>query len=261
MPISKKDRIIVSLADWETHAGPKSKGHWVDDRSAKEVARAWLESGDELPHEVASALMSHPIFGMPLRWQAEPEAKLRFDDFAGEPRNSDLAVHVQDAAGSYLIAIEAKGDESYGETVAQTIEAARTRLHLNPRSNGLNRVQQLIDALFSTGMPERTATVLSLRYQLLTASAGALCEAERLGYARTVLLVQEFVTKKTKDENHARNGQDLLNFMNALSPSVESEGAAGKLYGPFVVPGAKLLKHQPEFYIGKVTRNLRATEA
>jgi hypothetical protein len=260
MPITKGNRVITDLSDWETHAGPKSKGHWVDDRSAKEVARAWLFSGDELPTEVCTALLNHPRFGATLEWQAEPEAKLRFDNFAGEPRNSDLAVHVRDAAGRYLLAIEAKADESYGETVAQTTAAARTRLDQNPRSNGLNRVHQLQEALF--GIPATRAAELSgLRYQLLTAAAGALCEGERRAYSRTVLLIQEFVTKKTDDANHARNTQDLLNFMNALKPGTASEVESGKLYGPFVVPGGKLLKKQPEFYIGKVTRNLRATGA
>ena len=256
MPISKNNQVITSLLDWETHAGPKSTGHWVDDRSAKEVARAWLASGEELPSEVAAALTRHPLFGAVHKWQAEPEAKLRFDDFQGEPRNSDLAVHAHDAAGAYLIAIEAKADESYGETVAQTIQAAEARLKLNPRSNGLKRVHQLARWLFDDELTA-ASNVLGLRYQLLTATAGALCEAERRGYARTVLLVQEFVTKRTVDQNHARNTQDPLNFMNALKPSAATTVECGALYGPFATQGGNLLKAQPELFIGKVTRNLR----
>ncbi|MDP2261652.1 MAG: hypothetical protein Q8K24_00680 [Hydrogenophaga sp.] len=258
MSITKGNHIITGLSDWQAHAGPKSKGHWVDDRSAKEVARAWLASGQQLPAEVCAALAGHPRFGAVLEWQAEPEAKLRFDDFAGEPRNSDLAVHVRDAVGSYLIAIEAKADESYGATIAQTLAAARKRLDANPRSNGLNRVRQLHEALL--GVPvAQAAECAGLRYQLLTAAAGALCDGERRAYARTVLLIQEFVTKKTDDANHARNTHDLLNFMNALHPGTASEVQPGRLYGPFEVPGGKLLKKPPELYIGKVTRNLRAT--
>lgn len=260
MSITKGTSAIVSLLDWEMHASPKSKGHWVDDRSAKEVARAWLASGGQLPPEVSAILLSHGRFGAVSEWRAEPEAKLRFDDFPGEPRNSDLAVHARDASGGYLIAIEAKADESYGETVAQTFEAAKARLAVNPRSNGLNRIHQLEEAFFVAGAPS-ASTISSLRYQLLTASAGALCEAERRGYSRAVLLIQEFITNKTKDENHSRNTQDLLNFINALDPGGLSELTSGKLYGPFSVPGGKLLMKKPEFYIGKVTRNLRAAEA
>ncbi|MES2945606.1 MAG: hypothetical protein V4772_22285 [Pseudomonadota bacterium] len=72
------------------------------------------------------------------------------------------------------------------------------------------------------------------------------------------MLIQEFVTKATKDANHVRNTCDLLHFMNALKPGVASEVTPGTLYGPFAVPCGNLLAVQPEFYIGKVTRNLRA---
>lgn len=256
MRITKHNQVITSLQDWESNAGPKSKGHWVDDRSAKEVARAWLASGEQLPPEVSAAFAGDTRFGPVLDWWAEPEAKLQFDDFAGEPRNSDLAVHAQDSNGAYLIAVEAKADESYGGTVAQTLRDAKSRLEGNPRSNGLSRVRQLLEAFFGadeTSVPD----LLGIRYQLLTASAGALCEAERRGYSRAVLLIHEFITEKTTDENHARNTQDLQNFMNALSPEVVSQVVVGKLYGPFSVPGGKILKSKIELYIGKVTRNLR----
>jgi len=255
MSIKKNHQHIVSLLDWENFAGPKSKGHWDDDRSAKEVARAWLASDGKLPTEVAAALLAHPRFGAVREWQAEPEAKLRFDDFPGEPRNSDLAVHVSDNAGGYLLAIEAKADEPYGDTVAQTIAAVKSRQAKGMRSNGLQRLEQLEEALFDASLVG-SPTVLGLRYQLLTASAGALCEAERRGYSRAVLLIQEFITRKTRDDNHARNEQDLVNFLNALKAGAATQLTSEKLYGPFAVPGGQLLSRQPEFYIGKVTRNL-----
>jgi hypothetical protein len=260
MTIAKNNQVIITLADWEKYAGPKSKSHWVDDRSAKEVAREWLARGEHLPPKVSAALVGHARFGTVLEWQAEPEAKLRFDDFPGEPRNSDLAVHVRDTTGSYLIAIEAKADESYGETIEKTMEAARARLAANPRSNGLDRIHQLMEAFFGTAA-SMDSKLLDLRYQLLTASAGALCEAERRSYSRVVLLIQEFITKKTRDENHARNTRDLLKFMNALNSGAALELESGKLYGPFKVPGGKLSKAQPEFYIGKVTHDRRTPEA
>jgi hypothetical protein len=67
-----------------------------------------------MPPEVWAALATHPNFGPVLSWEAEPEARLRFDSFAGEPRNSDLVVHAEDASGPYVLAIEAKADETYG---------------------------------------------------------------------------------------------------------------------------------------------------
>lgn len=254
--IRKNGHVIASLTDWEQYAGPKSSYQWVDDRSAKEAARAWLAGGELLPPEVSAALADHPEFGEVLDWSAEPEAKLRFDEFAGEPRNSDLAVHARDAKGPYLIAVEAKADEPFGDTIAKTISDAEARLAANPRSNGLNRVSQLAEALFRDELATNPA-FNSLRYQLLTASAGALCEAERKGYDRTVLLIQEFVTRATHDDNHKKNGLDLLNFINAIHAGAVTDLVTGTLYGPFLVPGGKLLKDPPPLYIGKVVRNLR----
>jgi hypothetical protein len=120
MPIIKNLKPIVSLNDWEDRAGPKATYQWADGRSAKEAAKAWLEGGGlALPSEIQETLVGHSAFGSPASWIAEPEAKLRFDRFGGEPRNSDLAVVVEDAFGPYLMAVEAKADETFGETLEE----------------------------------------------------------------------------------------------------------------------------------------------
>jgi len=136
-------------------------------------------------------------------WRAEPEAKLRFDNFAGEPRNSDIAATCRDPNGDYLLAVEAKADESFGETIERSLAAALERRIANNRSNALSRIQQLTEALFE---PKRKGEpkLGTLRYQLLTACAGALCEAERLGFDRALMLVQEFVTDETDDRKEDR---------------------------------------------------------
>lgn len=56
-------------------------------------------------------LSGHPRFDDVLSWDAESEATMRFDDFPGEPRNSDLLVIAEDAFGPYVLAVEAKADE------------------------------------------------------------------------------------------------------------------------------------------------------
>jgi len=61
---------------------------------------------------------------------------------------ADLAVYARDEHGDFLIAVEAKADESFGETVADALAAAVDRKLENPRSNGVTRVEQLAAALF-----------------------------------------------------------------------------------------------------------------
>lgn len=257
MSITKKGRTIDTLHDWETLAGPKSTKQWVDGRSAKETARAWLEGGSKsLPPEILDTIATNPAFDCIDTWHAEPEARLRFDRFPGEPRNSDLAVYAEDAQGSYIIAVEAKADESFGDTVAETMAAALERYLENPRSNGLERTMQLASAILGErqrGDPQLGA----IRYQLLTASAGALCEAERQGSARAVLLVHEFMTDKTSDPEHERNQSDLNAFVKRLSHGSVRTIRSGELLGPFFVPGNPLLSVKIAFFIGKASRNIR----
>jgi hypothetical protein len=244
---------ILSLADWETHAPPKSPGQWVDGRSAMEVARAWLESHDDMPPEVCAALRAHRDFGPVLTWDAEPEAKLRFDSFSGEPRNSDLAVIVSDAHGKYVLAVEAKADEPYGEIMAKAMMAAQKRMSANPRSKGVTRIQNLMAGLF----PETVVGAIAddkLRYQLLTATAGALAEAQRRDMSRAVLLVHEFLTSRTTDSRHQRNSLDLQAFLNRLSGERIEHVKEGHLHGPYATAFAPDVR----LYVGKITRSLRS---
>ena len=239
-------------------APPKSEKQWVDGRSAKETARAWLQGGaDNLPGDVEDLLRSHRDFGSVIHWTAEPEARLRFDHFRGEPRNSDLAIHAEDSGGKFLIAVEAKADEPFAEKVSDALSNALERYTLNAESKGIARIQQLARALF-VGRESGQSALRDLRYQLLTASAGALCEAERHGYTRSLLLIQEFVTDKTRNSKHARNAKDLDRFIYRLSSGENSSLDSGEIVGPICVPRYPLASANVDLYIGKISRNIRA---
>ena len=258
MSIKKNGSEILTLEEWERFAGPKRPDQWVDGRSAKEVARAWLGAQkSELPEEVNETLLSNPAFARIQKWMAEPEAKLKFDSFPGEPRNSDLAVYAEDAFGPFLIAVEAKADEPFGETVADALAASVERCAEKGQSNGVVRIQQLVDALLGprqNGEPP----LKHLRYQLLTACAGALCKAECNGFDRAVLFIHEFVTSKTSDEKHEANATDLNNFLKRITHGKINSVVSGHLYGPFSVPGVPLLSSQVKLFVGKAMRNLRS---
>jgi hypothetical protein len=253
MPIAKAGHTIASLADWERLAPPKSQSHWVDNRSAKEVARAWLEGrGETLPPEVHSALAEHPMLGPVPSWEAAPEVRLHFDAFPGEPRNSDLVVLARDSFGSYLLTVEAKADEPYGETVAEAFAAALERRIDNSRSKGIARIEGLASSLLRPRRPDRTGAD-QLRYQLLTACAGTVAEAIRRGYTRAVMLVHEFITPITANKNHERNALDLYRFLGRLGDDAVGPISKGRLYGPFPLQAAGEI----QLFVGKFSRNLR----
>lgn len=221
-----------------------------------EAARAWTERADQLPQEVSALLLTHQRFGEVLRWCGEPEAKFRLDEFRGESRNTDIAIWAEDQHGGYLLAVEAKADEPFGATIAQVFAAARRRKLANPRSNGIARIEQLTTSILEIRAAD-DLTISNLRYQLLTATAGALLEAHRRELKRTVLLIHEFVTSKTNDGKHEENANDLLNFLSHIAYSKVAPPSGDFLLGPFILSGFSQLQPSVELFVGKVTRNLR----
>ena len=106
--------MLSTLEDYQRLGGPKKPEHWVDGRSAKEAARAWIGADPgRMPPEVSAAIEQHRAFGPVIEWTGEPEVRLPFDTFGGETRNTDLLVAARDQHGPYLIAVEAKADESF----------------------------------------------------------------------------------------------------------------------------------------------------
>ncbi len=260
MTISKHGVEITTLELWGKYAPPKSLDQWVDGFSAKELARTWLGSrASAMPTEVGLALASHKDFSEVEAWNAEPEVRLPFDSFGGEPRNSDLIIQASDSNDRFLIAIEGKGHEPFGLTVADALAAAVERKLVNARSNGVARIEELAANLLGPRL-EHEPALKKLRYQLLTACAGALCEAERLGVQRVILLIHEFFTSKTDDRLHAKNSRDLNLFAKRLSHEHIDAIAKNRVYGPFQVPW----KSRPtlgavRLYLGKAIRDIRTS--
>ena len=255
--ITKGSQVIEDLETWHRLAGPKRDIQWQDGRSAKEAARAWTELGPGgLPPEILQLLAGHRDLGPLDHWSAEPEAPVAFDSYGGEPANLDLLVHARDRLGPLLIAVEAKADESFGGTLAETRRAASRRRAANPRSKGLDRLEDLAAAIL--GVPgDALYQVSALRYQLLTATAAGIAEAQRRSVSRVVLLIHEFVTGRTSDERHAANAADLDAFVQYISRGRVRELKAGTLCGPLALPGYTDTDLAVQFYVGKAVRNLR----
>ena len=259
MTITKNGHTIDTLADWGKHALPKSAAQWKDGASSKEVARYWLQfRTPALPPELEALLASNPTFAKVDQWHAEPEVRLPFDEFAGEPRNTDLLVNARDHHGAFLIAVEAKVNEPFGLRLSKTIAAAKGRQTRDPRSSGIARAERLVHGLI--GQKKLTdPAIAELRYQLLTAAAGAIAAARARAINRVVLLVQELVTPMSDDRSRAGNAHDLEQFVRLLSNGSVSSVEAGTLYGPFAVPGTMLFEGAiPALYVGKIVSGTRS---
>jgi hypothetical protein len=262
MSLTKNGHLLRALQDWERLAGPKRANQWKDGRSAKESARAWLGADSPaLPPEIDPLFTSHADFGRVLHWEGEPEVRLRFDQRRGEPRNTDLLLTARDDHGEFLIAVEAKADETFGELVSDALSGAVERRLANPRSGGVARIEDLAASLLG---PRHGGTpgIGGLRYQLLTATAGALKAAADRKVDRVVLLIHEFHTDHTTDERHSTNAVDLNRFVARLTRGGVTSVAQGRLYRMVRVPGPPLFGiSPPRLYIGKAVRSLRGVVA
>ncbi len=247
--ISKKGERILTENTWHRVAGPKSDNQWVDGRSAKESARFWLQTNNEFPKLFALPIEQHENFGTITSWSGEPEAKLKFDACGGETRNTDLLLTCEDSFGTFLIAVEAKADESFGSKVASARKQATEYRKVNERSRALERLNEKVDMLFGSEEVEH------LQYQLLRATSGALRQAERSSIRRVILAVHEFKTDVTIDSNHKRYQTHLDLFLSSLSGGFIPALPADKLIGPVNFIGLDNFPTKPELYFLKVVTN------
>ena len=180
--IHKGNRPLTTIDQWRLSCfddGAK-RCHWKDGRSAKENASAWLDAAPDLQPDIAQILAACREIGPLRRWCAEPEARITIDSFRGPP-NIDLLVVAEDDHGPVVIAIEAKADETFGAELADQYQRAE-RACRNPRSKAIARIEALLDRF---ALDIEQPHVLQLRYQLLTATAAVLAEANRRSYSVT----------------------------------------------------------------------------
>jgi len=257
MLIQKNGVTITCVDDWKRLAPPKSDDQWVEGRSAFELANAWCGSGTPvLPKGLQSLLESRRETQGLSVVEVIPEHKILFDAHGGEPRNADLVLVGHTSSSKVVVTIEAKADEPFGATIAQTLADALERSIHNARSRGVRRVEDLVRGLLRSrtkGLPHLGV----LRYQLLTAVAGTLAYATMEGASLAVLIVHEFVTDKTSDKRHSKNADDYNRFLHHFTGKAISNDARYELVGPVELPDSSPFRGVP-LLIGKVVSNCRS---
>ena len=257
---ARNGQSILTVDDWFRLAPPMGGSlQWRDGRSAKELAKAWCHEGEgpEAPSELLALFAAHPMFHQLVLdgAVAYPERRVRFDLARGEPRNTDLALACESIGGLVAISVEAKADESFGRTVGEEIMSAAAQWAFAEQRGKLERIQGLVEAILPKWRPGRTE-IGQLRYQLLTATAGAWAFAKEVGASRAVLVVHEFVGPRTNQGRLGVNRSDLDRFANRVTEGrVQGLGDHG-LIGPLPVPRSEFWPGVDEWYLGKCKRTL-----
>lgn len=257
MQIVKNGVVLRTIDDWKLHAPPRTPDQWLRGRGAFECASAWFSMDEPaVPAEIQALLASNDDTASARIVTATPEQRVRFDRIRGEPRNTNVLAVAECPKGRIAIGIEVKADEQSDRTVEQVLaDVVDQRAH-GERTRMLTRVEQLTAALFPRwrrGVPRLGA----LRYQHLTAAAGALAHAREAGAVRAVLVVHEFVSARADDRRHAASYADLSAFVARLTDGAHASVEPGVLIGPLEVPGAPLYERPVPLYVGKAVRTLR----
>jgi hypothetical protein len=251
---------ITSLVEWEQRGGPVSPDQWKAGRSAYELAADWIDR--DADRRVSDLLHTIDAFDGIQLIDGVAEKETQFDDNTRGPRHHDLLVRAAVPTGSVTIGVEGKADESFGDPVWLNREKG---LRGSPNTGALARTDQLSRLWFGTSVARDRGrpSVACLMYQLLSALAGTLADAKAHGSPGAVLLIHEFVTDVTRNEEHARNAVALDDFLSRLLGNKQHRvsGPGGWVTESVAIPGdGEWMAETTSVSFAKLVVNRRATD-
>ncbi|MFZ0393271.1 MAG: hypothetical protein WAL73_05435 [Terracidiphilus sp.] len=221
--------------------------HWKEGRSAYELGREWTINGvPATPGCVDELLNSHSATRCSVldRGVTEFETPLPFGSRGA--RCHDLVLWGARGDSRLLVCVEAKADEPFGGDVAAELQNARKRpvTRFPDRLAWLTACLLGIPAFVDTRQQVLNPQIANLPYQLLTAVAGTLLEADRQRVDAAVLLIHEFRTHLTSDENLAQNARCLDEFLRTFLPAQQYAGSecsldSAQMLGPIQLHPAR----------------------
>lgn len=247
--LNAKD-LIATIDEWEEKCPPTQKNHWKDNRSAKELAREWM---DKEGQNLRKLLASHADFQEIELLKASPEYNTDFDAYSSG-RKHDLLIIGQQANNKVVISIEGKVDEPFGnDTVESYYMKSLLKRFANVNTKVPERIEGLIKALFDQPYSSK---ILTLQYQLLHAVAGTLVEAKKQAASKALFVVHTFITDEINKEKHRGNNKSLDDFLGLISSNAHKNIQPEEIHGPFYRIGNEWIPSDIPLYIGKITQRI-----
>ena len=181
--------LIDNFNEWKKMGHPKSDDQWVEGRSSFEMARFAIEHTDAFKKMIEDVLAECKIETQDFVCEPEATSGLGKRMKSGGPRNHDLRMIGKDC----VIGIEAKVSESFDEKIKDVI---RKQTKQDPQDTRAYLLSQFLAPGKEVG--ERG-------YQLFTASRGIMCDASKLKYSKSILLVIIFTGNVRKEKNYESN--------------------------------------------------------
>lgn len=224
---NRRGEPIQSVLDWERRASPGPR-RWAEGYSAYALADAWINGAAAADALALLEQAGTGAFEGPELDRAIAEAQTHFDQWGG-PRNHDLLIRAHDARGKFPVCVEAKVNESFGETIDRYWASGRRKRERGETTHAPERLAGLLTAIAGADLNEKP-DLDALRYQLFSATAGAIAEAVE---GRAVLLVHEFVTPRADPEAQLQNQGDLGAFLERIfdvAPPQTAEWLVGPVH-------------------------------
>lgn len=244
--VNRRERPIRSVDEWGLLAKPASAVHWQDGRSAKQLAKAWIDGSG--PAALGKLLARDARTADFQVKKATAEAQTAFDSLPGGRRNHDLLIVGDAAGGPTIVGLEGKADESFGETLDGFGRAAKRKADRGERTNAPQRLERLLADLAGTSLEARPE-LGKLRYQLFSGVAGTLAAAGPDDQAAFV--VHEFKTPRTTQRRRNANAADIASFVEQVFGRVVPAGEEWWLLGPFRAQAARWAR--TPLWIGHLT--------
>ncbi|MFA6831898.1 MAG: hypothetical protein WCR36_06475 [Bacteroidaceae bacterium] len=194
---------ISNLSEWQNlvYTGIKKK-EWKKGSSAYSLADYIINQNgvEEIRTQIARIVNEDVTFE-----KGCPDYEAHFDDY-GRGRAHDLAIWGTTQSGKKLfLGIEAKVNESFGDTIETAYLNAKINSEIFDKSNGKKRIEGLL--AFNFG--EDNKDDYQLRYQLLFSTAGTLCVEADIH----IMLILVFKTHSFNKNKVKSNYNELQKFL------------------------------------------------
>ena len=215
---NKNNTVITDITSWENaFIEVDNSKHWKEGRSAHSLATYFLSPTIEQSfgmQKIKECINACGYDDMEFT-HARIEHESRFDPYKGSGRMQDMVIWAQCDKCRIVVCIEAKVDETFGDTLADAYNKSVKYVKQHPTSKRKARIEDLCQKYLKI----QSAEILEengIRYQLLHYLAGSISEAK--SYGNIVFMpIMVFKTSENYDFIKAKkNKEDYDTFMRTL---------------------------------------------
>lgn len=221
---NKNNTVITDITSWKNaFIEVDNSKHWKEGRSAHSLATYFLSPAIEqsLGMLKIKECLNACGYGDVEYTHARIEHESRFDTYRSG-RMQDMVIWALCGKCRIVVCIEAKVDETFGDTLSDAYNESLKYVKLHPASKRKARIEGLCQKYLKI-QPAEILEENGIRYQLLHYLAGSISEAK--GYGNIVFMpIMVFKTSENYDFTKTKkNKEDYDAFMRTLNFAYDNQ--------------------------------------